>query len=99
MRLEVTLRGETTAITALFEESELEHFATEVLPKLKHLFSLLERQPVLVFFNQSGKEGTAVQVPTHRITSTTNERDKKNKMNRDKTRNTRIISKRTRTSL
>jgi len=71
MKFEITLRGETTAITAEFEESELEHFATEVLPRIKHLFSLLERQPVLVFFNQSGKEGATVQVPTHRITLTT----------------------------
>jgi len=67
MRLEVSLRGETTEITAEFEESELEHFATGVLPKIKHLFSLLEREPVLVFFDQSGKESAAIQVPTHRI--------------------------------
>jgi len=73
MKLEVSLRGETTKITAEFEESELEHFAVEILPKIRDLFSVLEREPVLVFFDQSGKESTAIQVPIHRITLQQNE--------------------------
>jgi len=63
MKLKLTLKGERVIIAAEFEETELKHFATEVLPRMKQLISLLEHEPVLVFFDEAVKQNTTIRVP------------------------------------